>query len=407
MDTLPSNYLAEKEFLACLFLEPGLINLTSISENFFIDRVNKKIFSFMKTANKEKKDITVATISDYSDSIDSDYLRELASFVYTTSSFQQNERLIIENYNRRQIIRSCQDLVQLAKNKDYLIDQLLWKLSDATNNIETMENVKTLSPWIFETYQKLFEKKESVMITEDTGFSWLNTFIWGYRAGSLYVVGARPSVGKSTFMLNMLLNALKQDIKCCVFSLEMPAHEIHVRMMSNISQVDAWLIEKGEEVAQEKVIEAVMSHDWYDKCNIYDDVRYMQDIERLIAKEAALWTKIVFIDYTQIIKSKIKHGAKHIMIGEITSMLKHSAIKYGIAIVTLAQLNRDMLNGIEPELKHLKDSGDIEQDADVVMFLHWDENTKDEIQLLIKKNRHGQKWYCNLAFKRKYFKMTW
>ena len=79
----------------------------------------------MKTANKEKKDITVATISDYSDSIDSDYLRELASFVYTTSSFQQNERLIIENYNRRQIIRSCQDLVQLAKNKDYLIDQLL------------------------------------------------------------------------------------------------------------------------------------------------------------------------------------------------------------------------------------------------------------------------------------------
>tara|TARA_Y100001972_G_C7553393_1_gene278142 strand:- start:382 stop:558 length:177 start_codon:yes stop_codon:yes gene_type:complete len=58
------------------------------------------------------------------------------------------------------------------------------------------------------------------------------------------------------------------------------------------------------------------------------------------------------------------------MIGEITSMLKHSAIKYGIAIVTLAQLNRDMLNGIEPELKHLKDSGDIEQDADVVMFLH-------------------------------------
>ena len=177
--------------------------------------------------------------------------------------------------------------------------------------------------------------------------------------------------------------------------------------MSNISQVDAWLIEKGEEVAQEKVIEAVMSHDWYDKCNIYDDVRYMQDIERLIAKEAALWTKIVFIDYTQIIKSKIKHGAKHIMIGEITSMLKHSAIKYGIAIVTLAQLNRDMLNGIEPELKHLKDSGDIEQDADVVMFLHWDENTKDEIQLLIKKNRHGQKWYCNLAFKRKYFKMTW
>tara|TARA_R100000657_G_C4673354_1_gene118374 strand:+ start:464 stop:841 length:378 start_codon:yes stop_codon:yes gene_type:complete len=125
MDTLPSNYLAEKEFLACLFLEPGLINLTSISENFFIDRVNKKIFSFMKTANKEKKDITVATISDYSDSIDSDYLRELASFVYTTSSFQQNERLIIENYNRRQIIRSCQDLVQLAKNKDYLIDQLL------------------------------------------------------------------------------------------------------------------------------------------------------------------------------------------------------------------------------------------------------------------------------------------
>ena len=365
MDTLPSNYLAEKEFLACLFLEPGLINLTSISENFFIDRVNKKIFSFMKTANKEKKDITVATISDYSDSIDSDYLRELASFVYTTSSFQQNERLIIENYNRRQIIRSCQDLVQLAKNKDYLIDQLLWKLSDATNNIETMENVKTLSPWIFETYQKLFEKKESV------------------------------------------INAFKQDIKCCVFSLEMPAHEIHVRMMSNISQVDAWLIEKGEEVAQEKVIEAVMSHDWYDKCNIYDDVRYMQDIERLIAKEAALWTKIVFIDYTQIIKSKIKHGAKHIMIGEITSMLKHSAIKYGIAIVTLAQLNRDMLNGIEPELKHLKDSGDIEQDADVVMFLHWDENTKDEIQLLIKKNRHGQKWYCNLAFKRKYFKMTW
>jgi replicative DNA helicase len=140
----------------------------------------------------------------------------------------------------------------------------------------------------------------------------------------------------------MMLNlVLKSPIKCCILSTEMPAHEIHIRMMSIISKVESYKIERAKKEVEQRVSDAIVSFTQREDCNIYDSFMY-EDLESIIAKEASLGTKIVFIDYLQQIRSNQKQDSINNYIGKITGLFKALAIKYGIAVVVLAQLNRQV-----------------------------------------------------------------
>lgn len=173
-------------------------------------------------------------------------------------------------------------------------------------------------------------------------------------------------------------------------------------MLSNIAQVESRTIEKWADAVAEKITDAVNVLSTYAECNIYNWFTN-EELERLISKEVATGTKIIFVDYLQNIKIVGKYGNRNDAIGAITAMLKAQALKHNITIVCLAQLNRQFTEWQEPELAHLRDSGNIEQDADVVMFLEWFDEYTQEINLFVKKNRHGTLGQVILKYTKKYF----
>lgn len=389
---------AEKGLLSCLLLDQELLYLCKVQEKHLTIGLHKEILKAIRSMSKEWLDLVPSTVAEKS-WVDLDYIYEVLGFSVTPTHRQTYWQTIQDNYNKQEIARKCRLVLSLCEHRESDTKEIMQKVNDL-QNIETEYKTKTLFTWVFDTFEKLFTAKESIMLSDTTGYRGLDAILWGWRSWSVYILGARPSIGKSTMMLNFVL---KSPIKCCILSTEMPAHEIHIRMMSIISKVESYKIERAKKEVEQVVSDAIIWFTQRDDCNIYDSFMF-EDLESIIAKEASLGTKIVFVDYLQQIRSNQRQDSINNYIGKITGLFKSLAIKYGIAIVVLAQLNRQVWEG-EPELTHLRDSGNIEQDADVVMFLHNNENEMlpDKIDLLIKKNRHWAKDRLTLNYQRLYF----
>lgn len=408
LEQIPSNVESERAYLSCLFQEPSLIYSSPIELKHFYDNMNKRIYKKMLSLKKE--DISIDTFTLWDD-FDNDCIYDIASLVMTTYKFNDYIDVMLEYYNRRQIKQSCQRLDQACSKEDDF-ERVLERLNTMLKKVEWTEKVKTLVPWIYETIEEL-KKKDNLLMIGKTWYDSIDEYIWWYRPWAFYLLGARPWVGKSTLMMNLMLKAINQWLQCAIFSLEMIDTEIHTRVMCCLSEVEQWEIEDKDPKLLEKVWENVASYGINEQCNIYDDVKYLEDIERLIAKEASSGAKIIYIDYVQLIRTKRNMWSTNAMLEEISSSLKWLAQKYRIAIFWLAQLNRSMEEGEIPQLKHLRGSGWLEQDVDVCLMLHnikvdsvfWEKYKceEDEVACDIVKNRQGTQWHIVFAYKKPYF----
>lgn len=355
----------------------------------------------MGKAVSDSKKIDVPIVSHYLDDVDPQELWDIYAYASITADFTDNCNILLENYNRRNIQKQAQKVAILSSDTSFEYMSLIAEASKVAD-VEEIETTNQLLPWVIDTVERLFDKHESLMVSDDTGYKTLNEMIGWWRAWSLYIVWARPSVGKSTFAINLLAKLWEQGIKTALFSTEMPPKEIHVRMLSMIAQVESWMIEKGFDSVTDKVTDAVTRLTEFAECNIYNQFTNVS-LERLISKEATQGTKVIFIDYLQNVKIEGKYWNRNDAIGAITAMLKAMALKYEITVVCLAQLNRQMQEGEEPQLSHLRDSWNIEQDADVVMFLEGYDAHNQEINIYLKKNRHGELGKIVLKYIKQYF----
>lgn len=390
------NIDAQKTLLSCFFIDSVLIELTTVRPEFLYNEY-KDIMVWMKKLRAENKAISPIAFSEKYE-----WIRDVASFAMTTKDFEICQDIIIEEYNKNKIKQICDNVAFMCKDDKKTASELATIISDGLN-LETKEDADNLFPLVFDTFDKIFQKNESIYVINTTWYSQLDPYLWGFRGWSLYILAARPWIWKSTLMLNFMIKIINASLHCSILSTEMPTKEIHIRAMSYIWEIESWKIENWFKNIEQQLADKIVAFckDTLWRCNIYDQF-YFEDIERIVSKEAMLWSKVIFVDYLQQIPTMKVHVNKNTYIEAITNKLKNLAIKYWIAIVCLSQLKR---TNTEPELTDLRDSWAIEQDADVVMFLHNDDEFTGEIDLLVKKNRHRDKWVCKLKFNKKFFRI--
>jgi replicative DNA helicase len=246
-----------------------------------------------------------------------------------------------------------------------------------------------------------------------TGFKNLDDIMnGGIYSQQLCILGARPSVGKTTIGQNVILNASQQGKKCLFISLEVDKRNVMLKFLSNLTSIESWKLQKNARLSQGEEGSLKRAREELRKMGIYvNDSSYLkisqigQIIKNQIAKEPV---DLVVVDYVQIIKGDdTRNKNESLIIKENTTMLKSFAKQYDVSILALAQINRKAVEGAnqEPTINDFKSSGGIEEDADVAIILHRDRNEEkkdgyfsESGKLIVAKNRHGRTGEVSISF---------
>lgn len=289
-------------------------------------------------------------------------------------------------------------------NRKSICDAIL-KLSDGILSSDSKGVGKTMRVIFEESFndlEKTIELKSSGKhIGIQTPFKKLNTSMYGFLPGRLYILAARPGVGKTTLALNFATEACKQEKHVSFFSMEMKAGEIHKKIVSDIGKIRLQNIFNGD--LNDDQLDRFMGaskliKDW--NLTIFDDGKQVFEDLKLQATLSKMRNKldIIFIDYLTLLDTSSHHESIRLKVSHMTKELKQMAMNLNIPIVVLAQLNRNIESGSTtrrpPRLSDLKESGSIEQDADVVMFIDrpnmYDDSKPSDLAFIhIEKNRTG------------------
>ncbi len=340
-----------------------------------------------------------------------EYLTSLACFPGTSAHFDSYFALLKELAARRKFVTRCDELKRLvlggekeASTVAALASMSFNELSRQTSKRRSLSLVNLSKGEGRSFFEQLCEKQENGMKGQkwsipgfSSGFSFIDGYLGGFRKENLIILAARPSVGKTAFALNLLRNiGMKQNIGAAFFSLEMTANQLFLRLLSAQSGVGANKIETGQlSESQMEQIETALQQLENSPIFINDSC---YEISSMIAQMRSLVDEhniaVFFIDYVGLIQPAKEREIKAYEIGDITRSLKNCANELKVPIICLAQLNRQAEQNHRPQLSMLKDSGNLEQDADSVLFLHrrdlYDPNDRpDQIEVIVAKNRHG------------------
>src|SRR5436190_887441 len=351
-----------------------------------------------------------------------DYLMALVEGVPNAANAPEYARTIQEKFILRNIIDTCQKIVhnatQVTEDVDVVRDEAEKALFQALSKGEKA-SVRTMSDILHETFQQIqdIHDRKARLLGHSTGFYELDDLLSGLQPGQLYVVAGRPSMGKTSFALNILENvALREQKPVLLFSLEMASQQIAQSMLCSHARVDSSLLRTGK-VTEEEFAKLVMAAGAFHEAKIFiDDSADLSALElrtrarRMKARENI---ELVVVDYLQKMHAKSGNKApesRQLEISMISSNLKSLAKELGVPVIALAQLNRGA-EGREdrrPMLSDLRESGAIEQDADAVMCLYREEYYKPDTEkkgvaeVLLLKNRTGPVGNVDMAFIKHY-----
>jgi len=284
---------------------------------------------------------------------------------------------------KRELIHLSNEIKKIVLEEDKRaieeVEEIQSKLfSIATSNLSgDFKNSSVIINDTLEFIKKQASKKNKIVTGLDTGFSELNRMTSGFGEGDLIILAARPSMGKTALALNIALNVLKQDKGVAIFSLEMPAEQLMLRMLSAAGKIPLQDIRRGNLTEEEWSKLSEVSDELADKPLFVDDEGNI-NIHTIRAKLRKLKAQnpdlsLAIIDYLQLINSDLKE--RHLAIAEISRSLKLLARELQIPIIALSQLNRALESrpNKRPMLSDLRESGAIEQDADIIMFIYRDD----------------------------------
>ncbi|MCD6246382.1 replicative DNA helicase [candidate division WOR-3 bacterium] len=323
--------------------------------------------------------------------------------------------IIKDKYVLRKLLEISDMIKSKVINSDNTPDEILDFAEKNILNIKIkntkfeLEDISEIAKAIISQVGEILESKKPIMGIP-TGFKDLDRLINGFHKGEFVIIAGRPSMGKTAFALNIMANNLRNNIPMAFFSLEMPNRSLVWRMLCIRSGVDASRIRSGI-VTRSDYQGIVIAAGELDKAQIFiDDSSSLNEIElraraRRLQKEHDI--KIIFIDYLQLMSSSRRYDSKNTEVSEISRSLKSLAKELNIPVVALSQLSRAPMQRQtkEPILSDLRESGAIEQDADVVLFVHRpafiDKNTEDDknlAKIIIGKQRNGPVGTVRLVF---------
>lgn len=421
---LPYSTDAEQAVLGSLLVNSDNFNDVSaiIRPNYFYNAQNADIFREMlllESAGKPIDFVTVlnAVVSSKVFASDEDakvYLYSIAESVPALSNVISYAKIVQDKYISRTLIGACKDVIDLASESagspGELLDiaeQKIYEIRDDRNSSE-MSPIVDVSYNVLADLEKLSGPNRQQYLGVSTGFSYLDQVTTGLNKSDLIVLAARPSVGKTSFALNICSNIVRkrQDIAVAIFSLEMTKEQIAQRIISSIAGVRSQKFRTGDFTDEEmdKITEATSE---LSSAELYLDDTSGISLQEIKAKARRIKNLgLIVVDYLQLMSGSGRRSENRVNeISEITRSFKVMAKELNVPIILLSQLSR----GTEkekrrPMLSDLRDSGSIEQDADIVMFLHREtpeeerESAMQQILLLIAKNRHGEVKNLHLNF---------
>lgn len=431
--SMPYASEIEKSILATMISDTQCISKVFeiiTDEKIFYSEANQKIFRVIKdfTIDHNPEELSLPVVLDklrernlIEEIGGISYLIELSKMVESSEKIEGMCKILIEKYMAREVIRHCLNIA--SKGYDGSIDIFdllneaeagLFEISELKFK-KTYSNLKTLVQRTVNFIEKL---KKSEVSGISTGYTILNNLTGGLQDSDLIIIAARPGVGKTAFGLSLAYNISKYSkIPSGFFSLEMKAEQIVMRLMSMESKIDVRKIRTGrfnnDEVLQLSKSIRALSH-----LPIYIDDTPAISLHELRAKARRMISengvRIIFVDYLQLMQGPTNAESREREISYISRGLKALAKELDIPIVALAQLNRqvEIRQTKRPMLSDLRESGAIEQDADIVCFLHRpdlyirksdDEKNKETdepklVDFIIAKQRNGPTGDFNLLF---------
>lgn len=427
----PHNHEAEQSVIGAIILEPQALITASeiVMADDFYHIAHQKIFQTMLTLSDKGKAIDVVTVTEelsakkeLEDVGGLSYLTELASAVPTAANIAHYAKIVEEKALLRRLIRVATKIAEDGYTREDEVEILLAeaekKMLEVANrkNAGDFKHVKDVLVQTFDNIEQL-QSREGDVTGIPTGFRDLDKMTAGFQRNDLIIVAARPSVGKTAFALNVAQSvAVKARENVAIFSLEMGADQLVMRMLCAEGNIDAQRLRTGA-LEPEDWRKLTMAMGSLSNSGIFIDdspgVR-MTDIRakcRRLAKENGLG--MILIDYLQLILGSGKPGENRQQeVSEISRSLKGLARELKVPVIALSQLSRgvEQRQDKRPMMSDLRESGSIEQDADIVAFLYRDDyydketESKDIIEIIIAKQRNGPTGTVSLAFRKEYNK---
>ncbi|MCM3741500.1 replicative DNA helicase [Oceanobacillus luteolus] len=414
MDT----YHAETSLLGSILLENELFNELEIDSNYFRYQEHKLIFEAMEEAYREKQVIDMviltAVLGDKIEAIGGvQYLTQLLESIPSTATFKHYEQILIESYQLHQAKQAVQE---------FLIEPSLSGLDRLVNDLKDVSSL-IASETENSTFEELIGISEELMnpnsekLGHMTGIRSLDELTGGMQRGDLIIVAARPSVGKTAFALNLAAGHCMHGGSALLFSLEMGRRQLLKRMISAQALVNGgkWrdIHNRFSPEDYQQAMRAIGElSNW--QLEIIDSKRTIAQIRAEIRKhqlDAVNKNQLVLIDYLQLITpTTLRKERRDLEIGEITRELKLLAMELEIPIVLLSQLSRSVETRQDkrPLMSDLRESGNIEQDADVIALLYRDDyynkdsKKKNVLEVIISKHRNGPTGVVEMEFLREY-----
>jgi replicative DNA helicase len=428
----PQSLEAEKALLGSVMIRPEVMHdITDIiaEKTFYSDR-HKMIWSTMMELFSKNTPIDLLSLS--SRLRDKEILEQVGGMTYLTELVQgvpssTNAKHYAEIVQKKHIMRDLINASEFVGNLGFdeemdieeTLDKAEKKIFEVTNYTGTHKFIALKDTLVeaWERIDKLHASKDE-MRGIPTGFPAIDNKLAGFQKSDLIILAARPSMGKTSLALDFArLAAIKHNVPVGIFSLEMSSQQLVDRMLSAESQVDSWKIRTGHNLNVEHDFKAIRdAMDRLSTAPIYIDdqpannILKMRAVARRLKSEKGLG--LIIVDYLQLMVPTQSRNSDNVVqqVTEISRSLKQLARELEVPVIALSQLSRAVeQRGGEPRLSDLRDSGSIEQDADVVMFIHREDKiNKDPSQarpniakILIEKHRNGATGFAELYFDEK------
>ncbi|MBP3039991.1 replicative DNA helicase [Bacillaceae bacterium Marseille-Q3522] len=429
----PQNIEAEQAVIGAIFLEPSSLTVASeilLPEDFYRGS-HQRIFQTMLKLHDEGEAVDLVTVMEelaaakiLEDTGGATYLTELAGAVPTAANIEYYARIVEEKSLLRRLIQTATTIAQNGYTREDEVENVLAEAEKSIlevaqrKNTGAFQNIKDVLVRTYDNIEKLHNRVGEITGIA-TGFAELDKMTAGFQRNDLIIVGARPSVGKTAFALNIAQNvATKTGENVAIFSLEMGAEQLVMRMLCAEGNIDAQRLRTGS-LTDDDWGKLTMAMGSLSNAGIFiDDTPGIRitDIRakcRRLKQEQGLG--MIVIDYLQLILGSGRSGENRQQeVSEISRSLKALARELEVPVIALSQLSRgvEQRQDKRPMMSDIRESGSIEQDADIVAFLYRDDyydkesENKNIIEIIIAKQRNGPVGTVQLAFVKEYNKFV-
>lgn len=420
---------AEQAVLGSILVKPECFSSVAVllrPEYFYLPQ-HKSIFSVMQQLDASTNTVDLLMTLEMlrnnkifsGDDDAKEYLYKLSEAVPTVANVESYCKIIRDKFYIRTLVEVSSEIIDFAENSGEDADTLLDRAEQSIYDIrrgKTVKGPEKLSDVITRVYDTLFKlnsEERDLYKGLPTGFPDFDKMCTGLNKSDLVIVGARPAMGKTSFCLNMARNvAVKSNKKVVFFSLEMGNEQLAQRVISTEARIPSQKMRTGELSPKEWESLSAACLFLADVPLLLDDTSSITVQEMKARLRRIKDVGAVFVDYLQLMKSDGKEQNRAVEVGAITRNLKLMAKDLQIPVVVCAQLSRgteERGKSHKPQISDLRESGSIEQDADIVVMLYREDYYKEDkdasdqenvntAQLLVQKNRHGPTGVVNLAW---------